>query len=149
MIWFVNAVYGFFESLILIQKRQNFVNCHVFICNQILGSEGKLTLTEQKLSALRAVGNMSRNTVSGTATLQNLSTTVAELFIPLLSSEGMSNEPSGGKNKYLCCRPGPTQFGLYSHRSRLEAWNLGCKKKDCTIHVAKAKALISCAIKCL
>ena len=53
------------------------------------GSEGKLSLTEQKLSALRAIGNMSKNTVSGTGTLQNLSTTVAELFIPLLSTEGM------------------------------------------------------------
>ena len=34
----------------------------------------------------------------------------------------------------------------YSHRSRIEASNFGFKKKrDCTIPVAKMKALISCA----
>ena len=39
---------------------------------------------------------------------------------------------------------GPIQIRLYSHRSRLEAWNFGFKKKsDCTIPVAKTKALIS------
>ena len=54
----------------------------------VLGSEGKLALTDQKLSVLKAIGNMSRNTVSGAGTLQNLSTTVAELFITMLSSEG-------------------------------------------------------------
>ena len=44
-------------------------------------------------------------------------------------------------------RPGPTQTALYSHRSRLEAWNFGFnKKRDCTICVAKTKALISLAV---
>ena len=47
-----------------------------------------MALTDQKLSVLKAIGNMSRNTVSGAGTLQNLSTTVAELFITMLSSEG-------------------------------------------------------------
>lgn len=54
------------------------------------GSEGKLTLTEQKVDVLQAVGSMSKNTVSGAPTLQNLSTSVVELFIPFLSSEGKS-----------------------------------------------------------
>ena len=36
---------------------------------------------------------------------------------------------------------------LCSHRKRLEAWNLGFRKKrDCTIRVAKTKALISFAV---
>ena len=44
------------------------------------------------------------------------------------------------KDNSLCFRPGPTQTGLYSHRSRLEARNFGFKKKgDCTICVAKSK----------
>ena len=41
-------------------------------------------------------------------------------------------------------RPSPTQTGLYSHRGWLEARNFGFRKKrDCTIRVAKTKALIS------
>ncbi|WAR01242.1 GCN1-like protein [Mya arenaria] len=51
------------------------------------GSEGKLTLQEQKMSVVQAVGNMSCNSVSGPTTLQDLSATVTELFIPLLSTE--------------------------------------------------------------
>ena len=43
-------------------------------------------------------------------------------------------------------RPGPTQTGLYSLRNRLEARNFGFKKSVCTIHVAKTKALIGCAV---
>ena len=47
------------------------------------------------------------------------------------------------KTNNLGFRPGPTQTGLYSHRSRLEALNFRFKKKkDCTIHVAKTKVLI-------
>ena len=39
------------------------------------------------------------------------------------------------------------QTSLYSHGSRLEAWNFWFKKKrDCTICVAKIKALISFAV---
>ena len=41
----------------------------------------------------------------------------------------------------------PTQTRMYSHRSRLEAWNFGFRKKrTCTIRVAKTKALISFAV---
>ena len=50
------------------------------------------------------------------------------------------------KTNNLEFRLGLTQSGLYSqsHRNRLEA--CGFKKKmDCTIFVAKTKALISCA----
>ena len=44
-------------------------------------------------------------------------------------------------------RPGPTQTGLYKLRKELEAWNFGFKKKrNCTIRVAKTKALISFAV---
>ena len=44
-------------------------------------------------------------------------------------------------------RPGPRQTGLYNHRRWLEARNFGFRKKrDCTICVAKTKALISCAV---
>ena len=44
-------------------------------------------------------------------------------------------------------RPGLTQTGLYSHRRWLEALTFGFKKKrDCTICVAKTKALISFAV---
>ena len=44
-------------------------------------------------------------------------------------------------------QPGLTQTSLYVFRSRLEASNFGFKKKrDCTIPVAKAKALISFAV---
>ena len=36
---------------------------------------------------------------------------------------------------------------LYNHRKALEAWNFICKKKrKCTIHVVKTKALISFVI---
>ena len=44
-------------------------------------------------------------------------------------------------------RPGPTQTRLYSHRRWIEAWNFGFRKqRDCTIYVAKTKALISFAV---
>ena len=43
-------------------------------------------------------------------------------------------------------QPGPTQTGLYSHRSRIEASNFGFKKKDYTVCVAKTKALINFAV---
>ena len=43
--------------------------------------------------------------------------------------------------------PGLTQTRLYSHRRWLEAWNFRFRKKrDCTICVAKTKALISFAV---
>ena len=44
-------------------------------------------------------------------------------------------------------RPGPTQTGLYNNRRWLEAGNFVFRKKrDCTIYVAKTKALISFAV---
>ena len=43
------------------------------------------------------------------------------------------------KTNTLGFRPGPTQTGLYSHRSRLKTRNFGLKKKDCTIRAAKNK----------
>ena len=56
-------------------------------------------------------------------------------------------EPVREKTNNLGFRPGPTQTGLYSHRKWLAAGNFGFRKKrDCTIHVAKTKALISFAV---
>ena len=56
-------------------------------------------------------------------------------------------EPRREKTGLRGFRPGPTQTGLYSLRSRLEAWNFGFKKKrNSTIRVAKTKALISFAV---
>ena len=57
------------------------------------------------------------------------------------------HEPVREKTNNLGFRPGLTQIGLYSHRRWLEAENFGFKKKrDCTIHEAKTKALISFAV---
>ena len=56
-------------------------------------------------------------------------------------------EPRREKTGLRDFRPGPTQTGLYKLRSRLEALNFGFKKKrNCTIRVAKTKALISFAV---
>ena len=53
-------------------------------------------------------------------------------------------EPRREKTGLRGFRPAPIQTGLYGHRSRLEAWNFEFKKKrNCTIRVAKTKALIS------
>lgn len=59
---------------------------HVHIV--FLGSEGKLTVAAQRIDMLTGVGNLSYNTVSGTNSVQSLSGTVAEHFIPLLQQEG-------------------------------------------------------------
>ena len=57
------------------------------------------------------------------------------------------NEPSHKKTEKLRFQLVLTQTRLYSHRSRLEASNFGCRKKrDSTICVAKTKMLISCAV---
>ena len=56
-------------------------------------------------------------------------------------------EPMHEKINNLGFQPGMTQTRLYSHRSMLEAQNFGLKKKrNCTIHVAKTKVQISCAL---
>ena len=56
-------------------------------------------------------------------------------------------EPVHEKTTNLGFRPGPTQPGLYSRRRWLEAGNFGFRKKrNCSIRVAKTKALISCAV---
>ena len=57
------------------------------------------------------------------------------------------NEPLQEKTSNLGFRSGLTQTGLYSHRNGLEAWNFGFRKKrHCTVHLVKEKALISCAV---
>ena len=56
-------------------------------------------------------------------------------------------EPRHEKTGLRGFRPGLTQTDLYSHRSRIEAGNFGFnKKRNCTIHVTKTKALISFAV---
>ena len=55
-----------------------------------------------------------------------------------------SNEPRCEKIGHRGYRPNPTQTGLYSLQIWLGTRNFGFRKKrDCTIHVAKTKALIS------
>ena len=56
-------------------------------------------------------------------------------------------EPRCEKTGLRGFRPGPTQTRLYSHRRWLEARNFGFRlKRDCTIRIAKTKALISFAV---
>ena len=56
-------------------------------------------------------------------------------------------EPRCEKTGLRGFRPGPTQTGLCSYRRWLEAWNFGFRKYgDCSIRVAKTKALISFAV---
>ena len=53
-------------------------------------------------------------------------------------------EPSHDKTNNLGFRPGLTQTGLYKHKRWLQAGNLRFRKEEnCTIRVAKSKALIS------
>ncbi|XP_076452806.1 stalled ribosome sensor GCN1-like [Babylonia areolata] len=51
------------------------------------GSEGKLTVADQKVSVLQGIGNLVHNTVSGTASVQDLATKVTEMFLPTLQQE--------------------------------------------------------------
>lgn len=46
-------------------------------------------MADQRISVLQAIGNVSKNAVSGANTLQNLSTNVSENFLTLLQAEGM------------------------------------------------------------
>ena len=56
-------------------------------------------------------------------------------------------EPLREKTNNLGFRPSLTQTGLFSHRRWLEAGNFGFRKySNCTICVAKTKALISLAV---
>ena len=56
-------------------------------------------------------------------------------------------EPRCEKTGLRGFQPGPTQTRLYNHTRWLEALNfLYRKKRDCTIYVAKTKALIRFAV---
>ena len=60
----------------------------------------------------------------------------------------LTSEPHSEKTGLGGFQPGPTQTVLCNHRGWLEACNFVYRKKrDCTIHVAKTKALISFAKK--
>ena len=51
------------------------------------------------------------------------------------------------QHKNLTFQPGLTQTRLYSHRGWLEARSFGLRKyRNCTIHVAKTKAMISLTV---
>ena len=51
------------------------------------------------------------------------------------------------ERSFITSGQGLTQTRLYCHRSKLEAWNLWFRKKrNCTISVAKTKALISITV---
>ena len=55
------------------------------------------------------------------------------------------NEPRCEKTGLRGFRPGPIQTVLYCHRRWLEASNFGFRKKrNCSIRIAKTKALICC-----
>lgn len=54
----------------------------------LLGSEGKLTSADQRIGVMQGIYGMSFHVVSGSTQVQNLSSSVCELFIPILSQEG-------------------------------------------------------------
>ena len=54
----------------------------------LLGSEGKLSVIDQRMGMLAGIGNLSYNTVSGTQSVQSLSDDVATEFIKTLQTEG-------------------------------------------------------------
>ena len=64
--------------------------------------------------------------------------------VPFQNNNAISiNEPRRQKTGLRGFRPGPTQTGLYNHKIELEAWDFVFRKKrDCTIRLAKTKALI-------
>lgn len=51
------------------------------------GSEGKLSIVDQKISVLQGIGNLFYNSVSGTASVQELVSKVTELFLLTLQQE--------------------------------------------------------------
>ena len=51
------------------------------------------------------------------------------------------------KNGLRCFRPGPTQIRAVQSQRMARGWIFGfMKKRNCTIHVAKTKVLISCVV---
>ena len=77
---------------------------------------------------------------------------VAQRLTNLLCGSNFCTQPwyiraASWENQQCGFRTGWTQTGLYKHRKELKAWNFGFKyKRNCTIRVAKTKALISFAI---
>ena len=51
------------------------------------------------------------------------------------------------KKSFITSGPGLTQIGLCSYRRWIDTLNFGFRKKrNCTVHVAKTKVLISFAV---
>ena len=46
-------------------------------------------------------------------------------------------EPESEKTGFQDFLPGPTQTGLYSHRSRLESWNLDTSRRGIVLSVLR------------
>ena len=71
-------------------------------------------------------------------------------YLPIrwpLSYLNLTKQPRQEKTGLRDFRPGLTKPGLYRHRKRLKALNLGFKKNtDRSIRVVKSNALISCAV---
>ena len=66
---------------------------------------------------------------------------------PHHDSCSVNYEPRCEKTGIRGFRPGPTRTRLYNHTRWPEAYNFGFVKwRDCTIHVAKTKALIISAV---
>ena len=69
------------------------------------------------------------------------------MYFPLLISAFVYISAFLWENQQCSFRTGQTQTGLYKHRILLETGNFGFRKqRDCTIRVAKTKALISFAV---
>ena len=61
---------------------------HLYKFANDIGSESKLTVAEQRIGVLSAIGALSHHTVSGSSTVQNLCNLAAESFMQLLKLEG-------------------------------------------------------------
>lgn len=61
------------------------LTAHLFTV--LAGSEGKLTSADQRIGVMQGIYGMSFHVVSGSTQVQNLSSSVCELFIPILSQE--------------------------------------------------------------
>ena len=70
--------------------------------------------------------------------MQDRNNKYANIYELVIGKIEYTCKPMREKTNNLCFRPGPTQTGLYKHRSWLEAGKFGFRKKrNCTIRVAQ------------
>jgi hypothetical protein len=74
------------QTVEVVEQTVSIENCN---CNLTAGSESKLTVAEQRMGVVLAIGALSHHTVSGTTSVQSLSNTVVDFMGPLLQSEGL------------------------------------------------------------